>query len=266
MSFHIEFHQPASVYQDCTIKHSESSKATYPLSCDDSLESYTGLTAQQCLDVFLTKGGTFQYIPCITGIQEPQIHLNIGDAVYPICSGGWCRSQSTWAMLQPYSDKILLFAPHAARYGWDPYNGKINRSINYAEEIEDEFPLYFGMHKAVRFGFENTAEWNSIAASPTDEGLKKITDFYNEHYFGANSSQLEGRHRIYIVFSINAHVVLHRLNRANHNLEDVTLIAIDSEDILTDPPAFLNTASRSSEAYGYFSSLLLNLFDFSGIH
>lgn len=80
-----------------------------------------------------------------------------------------------WAILYPFSDQIVLFPPHAARVGWDPYNGKINRYRNYAQElVPDEFSAFFGMSKALRFGFEIDADWKSIEKLPTSMGLNKI--------------------------------------------------------------------------------------------
>lgn len=236
----------------------------FPLKKDEDLEKDPSATLKRCLQDFFQKGGVLQNISNLSSVTEPNIRINSGDAVYPVCSGGWCRSQVLWAILQPYSDQIILFPPHAARVGWDPYNGKINRYRNYAQEIvSDEFSSCFGIEKALRFGFEHTSEWNLIEKLPTDEGLKAISQFYNQYYFGPDSSWQgkRGQKRIYITFSNNTHVAIHRLNQTNGNLKGVTVVAIDSEDLITYPPIYLNTTSRSIKAYEYFSSLLTQIFD-----
>lgn len=212
------------------------------------------------------KGGTLQCFSSLSESTGQQICLKEGDVVYPICSGGVCRSQALWGMLQPFADQIDLLKPHAARVGWDPYNGQINRYRNYAlESVSDEFELYFGFQKALRFGFENTEEWKLIEQSPTSEGLDKISQFYDQHYFSGAGAN-DGKRRLFIAFSNNAHVVLYRLNQTNENLEQVTVIAIESEDLISIPPSFLETTSRSTLAYDYFTRLLYQVFDFSGLH
>lgn len=239
---------------------------TVPFKLDEDLEKNPATAARKCLEDFFHKGGVLQSISNLSSVTLPYVHLHMGDAIYPVCSGGWCRSQALWAILQPYSDQIILFPPHAARVGWDPYNGQINRYRNYAQEIvPDEFSSYFGIEKALRFGFEHASSWKHIEELPTDEGIKIISNFYDQNYFGPNSSwqEKQGKRRIYIAFSNNAHVVLQRLNQSNKSLRGVSVVAINSEDLITYPPDFLNTTSRSTKAYGYFSKLLTQLFNFS---
>lgn len=233
---------------------------------DDDLERNPTTFAQKCLQNFLLKGGIIKYVPNLAS-SEHKISINLGDAVYPVCSGGWCRSQALWAILKPFSDQIILFPPHAARLGWDPYNGQINRYKNYAQEIvKDEFESFFGIEKALRFGFENDFEWKSIEKSPTNEGLKKISQFYNQYFCPESSWQgKQGKKRVYIAFSSNVHVILYRLNQNNESLKEVTLVAIDSEDLITYPPASINTTSRSFQAYGYFVNLLRWVLDLKGL-
>lgn len=231
---------------------------------DEYLERDPNSSAQKCLEEFCKKGGSIQCISNLIEATAPKVQLNLGDAIYPICSGGFCRSQALWAILKPFSDQIILFPPHAARVGWDPYNGQINRFRNYAQEkVPDEFNAYFGIEKAQRFGFENNSEWEFIEHSPTSEGLNKISEFYSKNFYGPNSSWvgLKGKKRVYIAFSNNVHVALYRLNQTNDNLKDVTVIAIESEDLITYPPSFLNTTSRSTTAYEYFTNLLRQIFD-----
>lgn len=241
--------------------------ANVPFKVEKDLQ-VSHMTAEEALALFIERGGNFHSIPSLDKEIEKQITIYPGDAVYPICSGGFCRSQTLWAILLPFSDKITLFAPHAARLGWDPYNGQINRYKNYDKEtIHDEFNLYFGMEKAERFGFENVPDWKPIELSPSAEGLESLTEFYNRHYFGAESLPKEqrGNRRIYIAFSQNAHVTLYRLLQANSDLEGVTVVAIESEDVVSNPPSFLKTFKRSTKAYEYLHQLLLPTLDLSAL-
>lgn len=238
-----------------------------PFKKDNDLERNPNSSAQNCLHNFLHKGGTLKCIPNLESSKQ-QVQINFGDAVYPVCSGGWCRSQALWAILWPFSDKIILFPPHAARVGWDPYNGQINRYKNYVQEVVyDEFESSFGIEKALRFGFEHDSEWKSIEKTPTNKGLTEISQFYDKHFFSAESAWQgrRGKKRIYITFSNNAHVTLYRLNQNNESLKDVTVVAIDSEDLITYPPANLNTTARSIQAYEYFVTLLKKIFDVRGL-
>lgn len=243
---------------------SELSKEEIVFKKDEDLERTPNTSAQKCLQEFSQKCGTIQCISSFTEMIVPKVRLNLGDAIYPICSGGFCRSQALWAILHPFSDQIILFPPHAARVGWDPYNGQINRFRNYAQEsVPDEFKAYFGIEKAQRFGFENDSEWKFIEQSPTSEELNKISQFYDQNYYGPSSSWRgqKGKKRVYIAFSNNAHVALYRLNQTNDDLKEVTLIAIESEDLITYPPSFLKATSRSTLAYEYFTDLLRRVLD-----
>ncbi len=235
-----------------------------PFKKDEDLERNFDTNAQNCLQDFVQKGGSFQSISNLSEATVTQIRLCVGDAVYPICSGGFCRSQALWAVLQKFSSQITLFPPHAARHGWDPYNGQINRYRNQAQEtVPDAFASYFGREKQERFGFEQMRQWKSVEQAPTREGLNRITEFYDQHYYGPNSRwhEKQGQQRVYIAFSNNAHVALYRLNQTNENLKGVSLVAINSDDLITYPPDFLNTSSRSVKAYEYFCNLIVPLFD-----
>ena len=258
-------HKGISSISESPIEFSKSFEPM-PFKVDEDLEKDPATAAKKCLQDFFHKGGVLQSISNLSSVTQPSVHLHVGDAIYPVCSGGWCRSQVLWAILQPYSEQVILFPPHAARVGWDPYNGQINRYRNYAQEIvPDEFAAYFGIEKALRFGFEHDSSWKLIEKLPTDEGIKTISQFYDQHFFGPNSSWQgkQGKKRIYIAFSNNAHVVLQRLNQSNQSLTGVIVVAINSEDLITYPPDFLNATSRSTKAYEYFSKLLTQLFDFS---
>lgn len=230
-----------------------------PFQIERSLETNRYTTAQQCLEGFLAKGGTLQCVTLGSERDAGSIRLNPGDAVYPVCSGGVCRSQTLRALLAAYyeSDHFVLFPPHGARHGWDPYNGKLNRARNAVmESMADEFALYFGVEKLARFGFDQG--WESLGAQPTAAELHAITEFYNEHYYGPHSSWqgCQGSRRVYISFGSNTHVVMHRLIQANETLDNVVVVAIDAEDIVTFPPPELGIVPRSKEAYAHLSALL----------
>jgi hypothetical protein len=226
---------------------------------EESLERHPRSSVKKCLQDFWQKGGVLQKIA-----GNSLIRFKADDAVYPICSGGWCRSQTLWALLRPFADQLILFPPHAARYGWDPYNGQINRSHGYAKElVSDEFRAYFGTEKSLRFGFENNDKWAPVEQAPTEEGLKSISEFYNQNYFGKNSAWQgkQGKRRLYIAFSNNIHVTLYRLIQSNVSLKNVWVLGIQADDLITHPPAFLNTSSRSKVAYENFVSFLSPLLD-----
>lgn len=258
-SSEIALHTPS--YQEHMLtSHCDAQRLADSICKDSDLECHSATTVQRCLQDFFQKGGTLHCVSNLNEVSAPQVDLSVGDAVYPICSGGVCRSQTLWALLRPFADQIVLFPPHAARHGWDPYNGKINRYRNIGQEdLPDEFSLCFGVEKSLRFGFENEPRWKSIEQKPTNEGIQEIHDFYNQHYFGATRENRSQR-RVYVAFSNNAHVTLHRLNQTNESLERVTVVAIDSEDVITRPPEFLHTYPRSRLAYEHFAHLLLPLF------
>lgn len=237
-----------------------------PFKIDVELEKLPAGSAERCFCEFIDKGGKLEKIASLMNEVEVKIRFLKGDAIYPICSGGWCRSQTLWAILYPYSNHFVLFPPHAARLGWDPYNGQINRCRNYGKEnLQDEFSNCFEREKTMRFGFENDQEWELVERDPTSEGMMKISQYYDRHFFGPGSTWegKQGKRRIYIAFAQNVHIVLYRLIQNNDNLDNVTVVAINSEDIISDPPISLNTTSRSKKAYAHFADLLSRVFDFS---
>ncbi len=235
---------------------------------DAGLEESFETSAQQCLDVFLAKGGMIHQLSYPVAAAQPRMVLLPGDAIYPICSGGVCRSQTLWALLDVYSAQLKLFAPHAARYGWDPYNGQINRYRNIAqEELADEFACHFGKGKCERFGFEHSLLWELVAHSPDAAKLREISAHYSTHLFGPKSIKdvKDVQRRLYVVFANNTHVTLYRLNQANAALKDVTVIAIDLQDLVSHPPEGWQTTSRSRKAYATFAGMLAELFDLSAL-
>lgn len=250
------------VHMECFIDGQEIDSAECSLKRENDLEKNHSTNLQSSLKVFFAKGGTLQVVKNCSAINHKSIQLLPHDIIYPICSGGFCRSQTLWALLKQYDSQITLFPPHAARFGWDPYNGKINRSQNIAkEQVFDEFEQCFGFEKSMRFGFENAFDWNSFETNPSLEDLQSISHYYNQHYYGSQDVQKNLR-RVYIAFANNAHVVLHRLSQANESLNNVHVIAINSEDIITTPPDFLMTPSRSKKAYAHFAELIHGLLDF----
>ena len=231
--------------------------AAPPFPIDAELQSCEGASAEACLEVFLAKGGSFQSV-----MEGASFTLLPGDAVYPVCSGGFCRSQTLWALLLPYAHQIILFPPHAARHGWDPYNRKINRYRNQSMESgPDEFILAFGIDKAVRFGFDQATPWE------TANNLSDMTAYYDTHYYGPEShwQGSQGQRRVYIAFANNTHVVLRRLVQTNDCLDGVIVIGIDYEDLISYPPASLNTHRRSQLAYEYFANKLTPLLNLSEV-
>jgi len=228
------------------------------LARDDSLEKDDKTKLEICMHEFFKRGGKLECFDSQT--EKKQIMLTRGVVVYPVCSGGWCRSQSLWAYLSKFSNVITLMPPHAARYGWDPYNGKINREANREKEAYyDEYAQHFHHEKQMRVGFEKDDEWKKIEANPTEENLRKITQYYNDTYYGIDSK--DTKQRIFITFEKNAHVVMHRLCQANESLKNVTVISISWPDTMTSPPKELNTFPRSQLTYQIFTQQLQNLFD-----
>lgn len=233
---------------------------TYYFKVENHLEKHAGKRGRECLREFLLRGGSFHSYPH----DVSSFTLEEGDAVYPICSGGWCRSQTLHALLKPYDETIVLFPPHAARLGWDPYNGQINRYRNYeGEKKHDEFALLFDREKELRIGFENDAEWKTIEHSPTKEGLALIRAYYNKHLFGPESSfqGRQGKRRVYITFASNAHVVLFRLLETNTSLENVHIVALDIVDLVSHPLKEWKTAPRSKKAYQAFYKSLQKIIE-----
>jgi hypothetical protein len=232
---------------------------------EPELEKVDETRAELILERFLSKGGRLQVIEKESDFQPGAIRIRPGDAVYPICSAGNTRSQILRALLTPFQDKIVLFAPVGARLGWDPYNGRINYTEQQkaTEEGYDSFPEFFGIPKKERFAFNLTDRWEEIAKNPTAEGLAEITAYYNAHYYGPNASHegQKGSRRVFIVFAQNAHVVMHRLTQANERLDDVHLYAIGMNDTISKPLPERNIGKRSPEAYSHFVNILAPLLD-----
>ncbi len=232
---------------------------------EEDLQQENETSWQHCLSKFQQKGGTFLRLDSSNLSEEKNTFALLpGDAVYPVCSGGFCRSQTLWAVLRDYQTVIHLMAPHAARYGFDPYNGKLNWHRNDAKEAwVDDFALWAKEPKKMRFGYDVFSSWHKLE-SASEEELKQITSYFNEHYFGPRSCQNPQR-RIFFSFDKNTHVILLRLNQSNESLRNVWVVHLPLKDLVTHPLAEWSTTPRSVMAYDRFSKLLLDLIDLKNI-
>lgn len=229
------------------------------------LQSDENTAWQKVLVAFKQKGGTLIRVGSGADSFQKNYQLQPGDAVYPVCSGGFCRSQTLWSLLRKYADKMVLFPPHAARLGFDPYNGQVNWHRNdIMETWYDEFEQWAQIPKANRCGFDVFASIHPLETVSQEE-LKCISEYYNEHYFGPQSSWQgqKGNRRVFITFDKNTHVVLHRLIQANDNLNDVEVVHLAFADLVTHPLPEWNTFPRSVTAYENFSQLINELIDCS---
>jgi hypothetical protein len=237
------------------------------------LEKSETTSGTNCLNTFCAKGGTFvslvpslaKSIPCYD--TSNRFTLEPGDTVFISCSAGFRRSQTLWSLLSPYSKSgnIDLPAPHATRYGCDPYNDKVNWHENAEEENKpgDEFEQWSSHTKADRLGFDQIPRWEEeLKQRGITETLASITEYYNEHYYNVSATHSKGR-RVFITYAANAHIHLHRLNQINETLGNVILVHIDSKDLITEPPEEWNTYRASREAYRRFAEFLENLIDCS---
>lgn len=233
----------------------------FPHEADRDLQADESTSIDKALINFQEKGGAFIRL----GMPETgkTIQIMPGDAVYPICSAGYNRSQTLWFALKPYQSKIVLFPPVGARYGFDPFNGKINWNLNISHEKgNDEFSLWAGEPKATRFGYEQFGHLRG-QESVTDDQLRQVLQYFNQHYYGPESNWKgqKGQRRIYLVFDRNTHVVLHRLAETNTTLENVVVVHFPFNDMVANPLPEWNTFKQSTIAYEKFSQLLKALID-----
>lgn len=228
---------------------------------EEDLERNPESTLTRCTQRFLAMGGTLERYSDEKDTRR--VKLLPGATIYPVCSGGWCRSQSLYYFLEKHIGKIQLVAPHAARLGWDPYNERYNRVRNRAKEevSNDGFVAHFGKDRVLRFGFEHDAQWQQYEAVDSPNGRKAIGKFYNDTYFGPS----QATERVYIAFEKNPHVIMHRLCQANTSLKNVKVISIDWKDTMSKPPAHLNTPPRSALTYKLFVDQLSALIDTSAL-
>lgn len=233
---------------------------------DPDLQQNETTCLQQCMDEFIKKSGTLIRLEENDDLEK--FHIIEGDAIYPACSGGNCRSQTLWVLFRDFNDKIVLFPPHATRYGFDPYNNKVNWHRTYiVAPPEDEYTLWTGTPKPTKFGFDVFAEFNDIEDMPEEE-LKVLSDYYSQNYYGSESSWngRKGKRRIYFSFAKNTHAILYRLNQTNDTLENVIVAHIPMEDLISHPLPEWDTYPLSVTAYTQLSQILHNFFDFSNLN
>lgn len=257
-----------SVIESITIESSPGGKCA--LFIDKDLEAKPETTGKKVLEAFLAKNGTFHIIkPFDEEYEGEKIKILPGDAVYAACTGGFCRSQTLWAMLLTHKQSIILFPPHATRLGFDPYNGGVNWHKNDAkEEWPDSYNDYFKHPKAVRFGYSEFAKYKHLHEGEVSKDiLKEIEDFYLQNYFGSDSAWegQKGKRRVYVAFAANAHVIMNRLNQSNADLSNVVVYYIESPDYISSPPADWGLKSRSFEAYEKYAGILEEILDVSSL-
>ncbi|CCB85777.1 MULTISPECIES: hypothetical protein [Parachlamydia] len=203
---------------------------------------------------FKRKGGYLHVVKDFSGSPENCFTLQSEDALYPICSGGTCRSQALYEFLRQKLDPcdVVLFPPHAARCGYDPYNGEVRYYT--AARIVDEFEIVFEKKRTVRFGYDCAYDWHDAQGLVTTDKIPLIKTFYDTHYYGPQShfQGKRGKRRIYMAFAHPTHAVLKRLVETNETLENVALIAIPLQDEITTPPPEMRIQGGSPEAYRAF--------------
>lgn len=223
---------------------------------DEDLELNTASNLQTCLAEFTAKGGT---IIRLEGDTEP-FRLKRYDVVYPSCSGANNRSQTLWRLLSTFDGAIRLQQPHATRYGFDPYNGKVNWNRTHHIQKDDQFKLWAGVNKSKKFGWHLFQDWlERDDASESD--LSMMTEYYNTHYY--NPGTPENIRRIYITFAKNAHAHLYRLNQTNASLQNVFVLFYPLEDTIAHPLPDSGIQPRSIEAYEDLASKISKYLDCS---
>ncbi|MCE5319080.1 MAG: hypothetical protein LLG04_17175 [Parachlamydia sp.] len=233
----------------------------FPHEADLDLQANESTSIDNALNKFQKKGGTF--IRMAMPEAGKTIQLQPGDAVYPVCSAGFNRSQTLWVTLKPYQNKIVLFPPVGARYGFDPFNGKINWNLNILHEQRyDEFSVWAGEPKATRFGYEQFGHLRGQESVSADE-LNQVLQFFDQHYYGPESNWKgqKGQRRVYLAFDRNTHVVLHRLAQTNETLDSVVVVHFPFNDMVANPPPEWDTFKQSAIAYEKFSQILKALVD-----
>lgn len=228
----------------------------YPHETIKSLESQKDTSAQVLLSNFLAKGGTFIRLE-----TKPFAFLE-GDLIFPSCSGGNNRSQVLWHILRSYTNHITLMPPHATQYGFDPYNNLSNWKQIKHERKGDEFFLWAHASKCQKLGWDVFENLLLKTKASLDE-LSLMKKYYNQNYYSPDFSS--DKRRIYITFEKNAHIHLYRLNQTNASLENVILLLLPINDLISKPLPEWNTFPRSEKAYREFSSIIESLFDFKNL-
>lgn len=211
---------------------------------DELLESVNEWSLANCERKFLNCGGML--------VIPGQFKIEEGDALYPVCSGGVCRSQTLYLLLKELLEKknVRIFPPHASRRGLDPYNGEIQ--IHREIVMHDEFEKAFNLQRCLQFGFDQREKWLQSGLN-----VEEIKRYYDENYFGP----IPAKRRVYIAFSSPVHVILKRLIETNEHLEGVAVVAIPLIDEISHPPS-PEIASGSTEAYFAFLNKIRPFFQF----
>lgn len=225
---------------------------------DEDLEMNESSRLEISIAEFTAKGGI---LIRMDGETRP-FQLQAGDVVFPACSAGSNRSQVIWGLLRKY-EGISLQSPHATRYGFDPYNGKVNwKRSSHVPYPSDEFIKWSGVHKSTKFGWDLFGDWLAKNEATQNE-LALLTEYYNTRYYCPSISS--DTRRIYITFAKNGHAHLHRLNQTNSTLENVFVLFYPLEDLIANPLPEWETFPRSFKTYANFAYMLEKYLDFSNL-
>ncbi len=219
------------------------------------------LTNSDFIDERLEETGEWSLVNCESKFEEMggkifipgRFEINEGDALYPVCSGGVCRSQTLYIMLKEIAEKgkVKLFAPHASRRGLDPYNGELQ--IHREVVKNDDFEMTFQVKRCVQFGFEHRDLWASSGYN-----IEEMKGYYDRHFFG----KIQAGRRVYIAFASPVHVILKRLVESNEDLRDVYVVAIPLADEISNPP-HPEIKSGTAAAYMAFMNKIRPFFSYS---
>lgn len=203
-----------------------------------------------CLETFLKKGGRIFFWE---GEKDKNFPFQIKqkDILYPICSGGQCRSQVLHLMLNEFKGEFKVTAPHASRVGYDPYNDEL--MIDHLPKINDKFSHAFGAKKKKQLGF--------TFASKSPRPIEELKKYYDEKLWQCKKDVRQ----VYISFSKPVHVVLKRLIEVNRTLNNVIVLAFPFDDEITFPPEKLGMKSGSVEAYHAFYNKLKSQFIYDSL-
>lgn len=220
---------------------------------DPDLEKHVESNFETSLSSFMGKGGSYIVLE-----GEVAFKLLKEDVVFPSCSGANNRSQTLWNLLREFGSHITLMAPHATRYGLDPYNGKANWHRTYHfRRPDDQFIEWAGVAKTQKFGWDQFESWLTKSAA-SDEELDLLWNYYTENYYNPS---IEGR-RVYITFAQNAHAHLFRLSQTNCSLDNVVLLSYPLPDLIHDPLPEWNSAPRSKQSYINLAAIIARHLDF----
>lgn len=221
-------------------------------------ETYEEITpVSEAMEEYLAKGGTF-----IRMEGSNTFKFQEGDVVFPACSGGQNRSQTTWALLHPYSQKLILMPPHATQYGLDPINGEANWLKIKEHQANDQFEAWAGFSKSEKFGWDLFPEVFSKKEA-TPEVIAPLKAFYDQKYY--NPTHFENKRRVYITFQKNAHIHVYRLNQTNTSLKNVVVLCYPLDDLIKHPLPEWNTLPGSIRTYQELSKLIKKQLDLSDL-